>query len=498
MSKKTKIICTIGPASIAEDKLAKLLKAGMNVIRLNFAHGDFKEHLTKINNAKKAGIPFAVLQDLGGPKIRIGTFGSDKNQDVAITLKKGQKFTITTDEVVGDENKVSVNYPLFAKEVKAGDQVFLQDGKKKLKAIEVKGNEVICEVIVGGELKGRKGVNLPDSELTIPALTDKDIVDLEFGIKNKVEYICLSFVRRADDIIKLREILAKRKSTAKIIAKIETPQAMKRIDQILPLVDGIMVGRGDLSVEVPRERVNAYQKILIGKAKAQGKIVILATTVMESMIKNFVPTAAEVGDVTNAILEGADMVMTSDETATGDYPVETVETMARIAEFVENSPITKDYIGIGASLYVDSCVCDYASGVVCDSCNGVKTVDDSSSVMTSITKSAVVTADMVGAKLIANFTLTGLSANWLSSYKPVCPIISFTPNESTAKQLIAVWGVTPVLTKKFKNLDEALKEAKTYLIKNKLAVKGDKVVFTYGHPFAGKDTVSNAVFVETL
>lgn len=302
-SKKTKIVCTIGPATETTEKLTALLKAGMNVMRLNFSHGDFAEHQNRIVNLKKAseitGLNAAVLQDLGGPKIRIGMFKTE-----SVMLVEGKKFTLTIDKVEGDETRVSVNYPKFAKEVKKGHIVFLHDGKKKLEVIDVKGNDVICKILVGGEIKGKRGVNLPDSDLTISSITDKDRADLEFGIKNKVDFIALSFVRRPEDISELREILKARKSKAKIIAKIETPQALTNIDAILDLTDGVMVARGDLAIEIPAEKVPVAQKMLIQKCNERGMPVITATQMLESMIKSPVPTRAEVSDVANAILDG--------------------------------------------------------------------------------------------------------------------------------------------------------------------------------------------------
>jgi pyruvate kinase len=299
MEKKTKIVCTIGPATESHASLESLLRAGMNVMRLNFSHGDFSEHQTRVNHLKKAiettGIPAAILQDLGGPKIRIGMFKTE-----SVMLKEGAKFTLTTDKIEGDENRVSVNYPQFAKEVQKGHIIFLHDGKKKLEVLEVKGNDVITKVIVGGEIKGKRGVNLPDSDLSISSITEKDRADLEFGIKNKVDFIALSFVRRPSDITELRDILKARKSQAKIIAKIETPQSLLCIDEILALADGVMVARGDLAIEIPAEKVPAAQKMLIRKCNELGKPVITATQMLESMIKSPVPTRAEVSDVANA------------------------------------------------------------------------------------------------------------------------------------------------------------------------------------------------------
>src|SRR3990170_2245888 len=332
--KKTKIVATIGPATESKEKLEELLKDGMNVMRINFSHGDFAEHARKVANLhsamKKTGIRAAILQDLGGPKIRIGDFKAD-----SIELIPGRTFTLTTDQVEGDEKKVSIQYKNFPKEVKKGHVIYLHDGKKKLEVIKIAGNDVVCKVIVGGSIKGRRGVNLPDSELSIGSLTKKDIHDLEFGLKYDVDFIALSFVRKPEDIDELRTILKKRKSSARIIAKIETPQAIRNLDEIISKADGVMVARGDLAIEVPAEQVPLIQKMIIEKCNNLGKPVITATQMLESMIKSPIPTRAEVSDVANAILDGTDAIMLSEETTLGDYPVEAVRMMSKIAREIE-------------------------------------------------------------------------------------------------------------------------------------------------------------------
>lgn len=305
-------------------------------MRLNFSHGDFNEHQNRVDNLKKAisetGIEALILQDLAGPKIRIGEF-----ENGSIELKEGELFTLTTDSVVGNEQKVSINYPNLPKEVAPGHTIFLHDGKKKLEVVEVNGNEIVCKILVGGEIKNRRGVNLPDSDLSISALTEKDRADLEFGVKNKVDYIALSFVRTPKDIDELRDILKSKGADIKIIAKIETPQAIKNIDEIIEKVDGIMVARGDLAIEVPFEKVPLYQKQIIEKCHHANKFVITATQMLESMIHSPVPTRAEVSDVANAILDGTDAIMLSEETTLGEYPVKAVHVMTKIAKEVEHN-----------------------------------------------------------------------------------------------------------------------------------------------------------------
>jgi pyruvate kinase len=469
--KKTKIVCTIGPATESEASLTKLLKAGMNVMRLNFSHGDFKEHQGRVDHfraaMKKTGLTGAILQDLGGPKIRIGMFKTD-----SVMLKVGQKFTLTTDKIDGDETRVSVNYPKLPKEVAKGHIIFLHDGRKKLEVLEVKGNDIVCKVLVGGDIKGKRGLNLPDSDLSISALTPKDLEDLEFGIKNKVDYIALSFVRRPADITQLRKILDARKSKAGIIAKIETPQAVACIDEIIDLVDGIMVARGDLAIEVPAEKVPLIQKMIIKKCNEKGKPVITATQMLESMIQSPVATRAEVSDIANAILDGTDAIMLSEETTLGQFPVEAVETMSRVAIHVENDLLHRQLLG------------NHDLG-------------HQPSMGESVVASAVKTADRIDAKFIVALTEYGYAARMSARHRSHKPIIVVTPNQDTFNKANLFFGCTPVLIKDFKTFDEALASIKPLLIKEKAAKKGDKIVLVSGVPF-GKVTESNLMHVETL
>lgn len=470
-NKKTKIVATIGPVTESQEQLEKLLKAGLNVIRMNFSHGDFAEHQTKFDNGKKAskktGIPVAFLQDLSGPKIRIGTFYDDA--DRRIQLKKGQKFTLTTRNVSGTEEIANINYPKLPKEVKKGEKILIDDGKKRLEVLEVKGQDIICKVIVGGETKGRRGVNLPDTDLSISALTDKDKEDVKFGIKNKVEFIAFSFVRRPSDVTELRSILDKAKSKAQIISKIETPQAVENIDEIIKLSDGIMVARGDLAVEVPAEKVPLIQKMIIEKCNAAGKPVITATQMLESMIKAPVPTRAEVSDVANAILDGTDAVMLSEETTLGDYPIEAVEVMTRVARHTE-----EEYLGERFLL------------------------DDSSeawSTTRAITEGAVHAADEVEAKYIVCLTQSGKTARLISRFKPFQPIIAVTPEDLTANQLLLSSGVNSLLIPRTQNFDEVLRVIRETLKNKKLVKKGDKIVLVSGTPFK-KAVSTNMMVVE--
>jgi pyruvate kinase len=470
--KKTKIVCTIGPATESEKNLEALIKAGMNVMRLNFSHGDFAEHQGKVDNLRKAikktGQPIAVLQDLGGPKIRIGEFTTK-----TVILKVGAKITITTDQIVGDENRVSVNYPLFAKEMKVGDPVLLDDGKKRLEVVSIKGNDVTCKILVGGETKGRRGLNLPGSDLSIHSITEKDRQDIPFGLKNNVDFFALSFVRRPEDIIELRDILRKAKSDARIIAKIETPQALKNIEEILKLTDGIMIARGDLAIEIPAEEVPMTQKMLIRRCNELGKPVITATQMLESMIKSPVPTRAEVSDIANAIIDGTDAIMLSEETTLGEFPIEAVKMMTKIAEKIENDGHYRDVVG--SRKYSDP----------------VKRKSD------ALGNGAIEVAKECGAKLIVALTNKGFSARMISRYKPEQKILALTPKQTTVNQLALSYGCVPVLCKTFDEITHVVKESKSLILRNKLAMKGDKVVMIFGLPL-GQASGTNALVVETL
>ncbi|MDQ5893559.1 MAG: pyruvate kinase [Patescibacteria group bacterium] len=467
--KKTKIVCTIGPATESTEKLTALVKAGMNVMRLNFSHGDFAEHQARLASLKQAtektGATVAVLQDLGGPKIRIGDFANG-----LIVLKEGQTFTLTTEKIVGDEKKVHVNYPLLPKEVKVGGYILLHDGKKKLQITDIKGNEVITKVIVGGEIKSKRGVNLPGAYLSMSSITDKDRKDLEFGIKNKVDFIALSFVRRPSDISELRDLLNAAKSKAGIIAKIETPEALENIDEIINLADGIMVARGDLAIEIPAEEVPLVQKMLISKCNALGKPVITATQMLESMIKSPVPTRAEVSDVANAIIDGTDAIMLSEETTLGDFPVEAVEMMTRIALRVEKEVFTTDTI----AEYQDS--------------HGVTDVTS---------QSAVSASHKVEARFIVALTESGRTARMLARYRPAEYVVALTSNQMTAQKLALTFGCYSIVVPKFTTVEQVMEIVRKTALKNKIGAKGNKVVIVGGMPF-GKIKETNMMLIETI
>jgi pyruvate kinase len=469
LGKKTKIVCTIGPATTSVEKLTALIDAGMNVMRLNFSHGDFAEHQERIENLKKvtekSGKIVAIMQDLGGPKIRIGEF-----EKGLINLVEGQEFTLTTDNVVGNEKIVSVNYPKLAKEVKVGGYVLLHDGKKKLQITDIQGNNVITKVIVGGEIKSKRGVNLPGAYLSMSSITEKDRKDLEFGIKNGVDYVALSFVRRPSDITELRDLLDAAKLNAGIVAKIETPEALENIDEIIKLADCIMVARGDLAIEIPAEEVPLVQKMLIQKCNAVGKPVITATQMLESMIKSPVPTRAEVSDIANAIIDGTDAIMLSEETTLGEFPVEAVSMMARIALRVEKDVYTNDTIA------------EY---------------EDSHGITDVTSQSAVLASHEIDARFIVALTESGRTARMLSRYRPAERVVAMTLSDSSARKLMLSFGCYPVVVEKFTTIDEIMSVVRNVAFSEKIGATGDKVVIVAGMPF-GKIKETNMMLIEVL
>ncbi len=473
LDKKTKIVATIGPATESEKALTKLLRQGLNVVRMNFSHGDFAEHQKKIVNgraaSKKTGIPVAFLQDLGGPKIRTGEFDNDSGR---VTIKKGKTFTLTARKIKGTEEICHVGYSKLPKEIKVGHRIMLDDGKKELRVTKIKGTDIICKVVHGGELKGRRGVNLPDTEISISSLTPKDLKDLEFGIRNKVDFVALSFVRCPKDVLELRKILNKAGSKAHIISKIETPQAVENIDEIIDISDGIMVARGDLAIEMPAEDVPLIQKSIINKCNHVGKPVITATQMLESMIHTSVPTRAEVSDIANAILDGTDAVMLSEETTLGSYPIESVEVMSRVARRVENDFLHEQLL--------------YGS----DKFNPTD-------VSESVSASAVKIAHSVGAKFIVALTNSGKTARILSRHRSKLSILAFSPDTNTVQKLNLNFGVASFGIKKYTDFAHAVSDIRKAVQKKRCAIKGDKFVIVGSRPF-GKSSTSNMLVVEQV
>lgn len=456
--RKTKIVATLGPATNEVEVIKKLIDAGLNAARFNFSHGSHEEHGQRMDNFIKAreemGKPIPMVLDTKGPEIRTGDFASG-----SINVVAGQKFTVTTDDIVGDETKVSVTYKDLTKDLNIGSTVLIDDGLIELKVDEINGNDVICTVMNGGEIGSKKGVNVPDVHINLPALTQKDIDDIKFGIKKGVDYIAASFIRSASDVLEIRKVLEENGgSDVKIISKIENRDGVDNIDQILEVTDGIMVARGDLGVEIPFEEVPIIQKMLIKKCREKAKTVITATQMLESMTKNPRPTRAEVSDVANAIYDRTDAVMLSGESAKGKYPVEAIQAMDKIAREVESS---FDYI---------------------------KQFDKNRTVLlpniaSAVSHSACTTAHDLGANLIAVVSMTGRAVRMVAKYRPACTILACTPNEKTLRQLNLVWGAIPMaVTYREDNFHQLFEDVCEESNRIGLTQVGDIVVFTGGTP----------------
>lgn len=453
--RKTKIVSTIGPASEKAEILESMINAGMNVARLNFSHGTHAEHLERIKNirsaAEKAGKRVALMLDTKGPEIRIGPIFPEK-----IQLEKGQSFTLTAEEITGDQHKASVSHKGLAADVGVGDEILIDDGLIELEVVSTTGKEVNCIVLNTGEISGRKGINVPGVHVNLPAITDKDVEDILFGVTHGVDFIAASFIRTASDVLEIRRLLEEYGSDMHIIAKIENQQGYNNIDEIMQVVDGIMVARGDLGVEIPSEEVPLVQKQLIKKCNEQAKPVITATQMLDSMIRNPRPTRAEASDVANAIFDGTDAVMLSGETASGSYPVESVVTMARISETTENA-LDFEKMLLSRSKKHDT-ITDSISNATCN------------------------IALNLGAAAVITPTASGFTGRMVSKYKPKAIIISTTPSERVANKLCLVWGVVPVITQKTKGTDEMINESISTALDLGLINLGDLVVITAGVP----------------
>jgi pyruvate kinase len=467
-SKKTKIVATIGPGSENKETLTKLFHKGVDVCRTNMSHDDQVVHEKRIklirSVAKKEKMPIAVLLDLSGPKIRIGDF-VDKTVDLVV----GKKLILTGDKnCQGDATRVYFNYPHIEKDIKVGMVLMLDDGKKKVVVEKVVGTEIYTKILVGGITKSRRGVNIPGAYLTISALTDKDKKDLSFGIAQGVDFVALSFVRTAKDIADLRTLIKKQKGDQAIIAKVETQEAVENIDEIIASADAIMVARGDLAVEIGPEKVPTVQKMIIRKCNEVGKPVIVATQMLESMIHTPVPTRAEVSDVANAIFDGADAVMLSEETALGQYPIQAVDMMSHVASQVEGEIATHRRLKVHFNDIVDS-----------------------------VSSSVVHNAEDVGAKLIIALTETGSTSRMIARYKPRQPIIVLTPHEQVVRRSQLVCGCYPILMKGFTGSTQLIKTIGPKLIEQKLASKGDRIVVSAGVPF-GTPGTTNMLMILTI
>lgn len=471
---RVKIVCTIGPASAEPSVLERLIHAGMNVARLNFSHGTHEYHAENIrrirNISQELGKPVAILGDLQGPKLRMGTM-----QAGGVFLEEGSILTLTNEDVTGVGGRVPVQYKQLPQLVQPGERILIDDGLLELEVLENSDTEIKTRVVYGGQLTDNKGINLPDASLTIPAITEKDLRDVKFALEQQVDWIALSFVRTAKEVLELRSIMSDYASggrTPPIISKIEKPDAVRNIDAIIQASDGIMVARGDLGIETSPEAVPLIQKSIITKCQRAAKPVITATQMLDSMIRNPRPTRAEASDVANAVLDGSDAIMLSGETATGSFPVKAVETMVRIAKEAEearrnmqvNLPRTEPEVFTNA-------------GAICHAT--ILTASD--------TKSTAIIAP----------TMSGATARLISAFRPSVPIIAVTPNPSVQRQIYLHWGIYPLLSQELSNTDEVVEDALQTALKHNLIHPGNTVVITAGVVGSARNA-TNLMMVRTV
>jgi len=458
---RTKIVATLGPASAKKEVLLNMIKAGVDVCRLNFSHGKPEDHqkvidiIRDINQKYKTNV--GILADLQGPKIRIGLV-----KDGGINLISGHKIEITTKELIGDDKQIYITYQSFPSDVRSGEIILLDDGKIQMRVLSTNNKDSVqCEVVYGGILTSRKGVNLPNTKVSIPSLTEEDLTNLEFALNNDVEWIGLSFVRSADDIIELKRIIARSDKTARVIAKIEKPEAIDNIDEIIEATDGVMVARGDLGVEMPMEQVPLLQKMIARKCRAASKPVIVATQMLESMITSPRPTRAEVNDVANSVLDGADAVMLSGETSVGEYPLIVIETMHKIVRNVEENDYpynTTKVLNESSPTYMGDAVCG----------------------------SAVFLAEKTHAVGIISMTSSGYTAFEISSYRPKAATFIFTSNRKLLNTLSLLWGVRGFYYDKFDSTDKTIRDVNQILKAEKLVEPGNVVINTAAIPIEKK------------
>lgn len=458
---RTKIVATLGPASAKPDVLYSMFNAGLDVCRLNFSHGSQADHQAVLDTIrdlnKKYDYNVGILADLQGPKIRIGLV-----KEGGINLINGKTTVITTNECIGNEERIYITYQNFPQDVQAGEIILLDDGKLQMKVISTNlKDEVVCEVVHGGILTSRKGVNLPNTKVSIPSLTPEDRENLEFVLENDVEWIGLSFVRKAEDIIELKKIIAERGKTARVIAKIEKPEAIANIDEIIAVTDGIMVARGDLGVECPMEEVPLLQKMIVAKCRAASKPVIVATQMLESMITTPRPTRAEVNDVANSVLDGADAVMLSGETSVGEFPLIVIETMQKIIQNIEqnNYPFNPDkFLKPKSPSFLSDAICD----------------------------SACFLAKQTNAVGIVSMTLSGYTAFEISSHRPEALTFIFTSNRALLNAVSLLWGVRGFYYDKWESTDNTIIEVNEFLKSKKLVKQGDIIINTAAIPMEAK------------
>lgn len=456
--KKTKIVCTLGPASEQKEVFKQLVENGLNVARMNFSHGNHEEHGKRIETVKSVreelNVPIAILLDTKGPEIRTGKF-----KDPEVLLKEGQKFTITTREVLGDDTICSVTYTKLAEDVKEGNQILIDDGLVGLTVQKItNGTDIECIVENAGIVKNHKGVNVPGVKINLPAITEKDRGDIEFGIKMDIDFIAASFVRKAEDVLAIRKILEENNAeNIQIISKIENQEGVDNLDEIIEVSDGIMVARGDLGVEIPTEEIPLVQKLMIEKCNKVGKPVITATQMLDSMMRNPRPTRAEVTDVANAILDGTDAIMLSGETAAGKYPVEAVKTMMTIAKRTEESINYRELLRS-------------------------KAVEKETTITDAISNATCVTAMDLQASAIITATSSGHTARMVAKFRPKAPIIAATTKESVRRRLSLVWGVYSVITEELQSTDDIIELSVQRALEQGMIQRGELIVITAGVP----------------
>ncbi|BBI34987.1 pyruvate kinase [Cohnella abietis] len=470
--RKTKIVCTIGPSSESLENTKKLITAGMNVARLNFSHGDFEEHGNRIKTIRQASQELnktvAILLDTKGPEIRLG-----KLKEEPIELVQGEFITLTTEEILGDINRVPITYKELPSDVHVGSTILIDDGLIGMTVIDIQGTEIKCQIVNSGQIKSKKGVNVPGVDISMPGLTEKDISDIKFGIEVGVDFIAASFVRRASDVLEIRELLERHDARhIHIISKIENQQGVDNLDEILEVSDGLMVARGDLGVEIPAEEVPLVQKQMIEKCNRAGKPVITATQMLDSMQRNPRPTRAEASDVANAIFDGTDAIMLSGETAAGRYPEEAVLTMSRIAERAESALHYRE--------------------IFTKQANAQQT-----SVTEAISQAVANSALDLDAKAIVTSTESGYTARMISKYKPKSNIIAVTPVDQVLRRLQLVWGVIPVKGVTAKTTDEMFEIAVKGALETDLVRLGDTIIITAGVP-VGRSGTTNLIKIHNV
>jgi len=458
-----KIVCTIGPASERYEVLTSMVKAGMNVARLNFSHGDYEGHEHKLNLIRQVehdlNVPIPAILDTKGPEIRTGSVENGE-----VILEAGNTIILTETPCLGTPERVHVNCPALAGALSRGKNIYIDDGTLHLEVESIEGPDIVCKVIVGGTLRNTKGVNVPGVDVPLPALSEKDKEDIAWGVQRSMEYLALSFVKTRGDILEVRKLIKSLNGSIKIIAKIETYEAVQNFDEILDVVDGVMVARGDLGVEIPTEDVPLVQKHIIELCRSRGKAVIVATQMLDSMIRNPRPTRAEANDVANAVLDGADAVMLSGESASGVYPVQSVTTMRRIVDRAEKE------------LAIWSHPSRHRLNLA--------------SVPDAVSDAAVLISKQVGAAAILCLTKSGTTAKMIGKYRPTCPIFGVTPLRSTWRELALWWGVHPMMMHELSDLTVATKEAIDACVKGGRVKEGELVVITAGIPLSLSGTTN--------